>query len=126
MGCECSDDGKVKCMFHFDLDGYILNREREMVITEENDPRIKGIMNMYEFWFTGMPKEPFNFTGSTSDFLEVICQITKAYGSFTAAIFVHALMDNKGKDLDFLRITEWTFTWINQDNDQQEIKLTKL
>lgn len=81
---------------------------------------------MFEYWFN---QEAFH--GTTSDFLEVVCQITKHYDSETAGRFVGALMDDQREQLIFLRVIEWEFEFSpnlisRPDEPEQTIKLHKL
>lgn len=71
---------------------------------------------MYEFWFHGVKDpqdpesvEPFNFHGTTYDFLEFCCQMGRWYNPQVAGEFVSQLMSAKSDELDFLRITDWNF-----------------
>lgn len=71
---------------------------------------------MFEFWFYGVKDpqdpeswEPFNFHGTTYDFLEFCCQIARWYNAQVAGEFVSQLMSAKKDEIDFLRITDWNF-----------------
>lgn len=82
---------------------------------------------MYEYWFLD-PDE--NHTGTTSDFLEVLCRITEVFGSSVTGKFVAALMEDQRDSLAFLRVIDWKFEYIVSVNDDigvsTEIKLHKV
>lgn len=71
---------------------------------------------MFEYWFHGVKdpqdpehSEPFDFHGTTYDFIEIICQIAKFYSSEIAGIFVTELLNGHADELDFLRVIDWKF-----------------
>lgn len=62
---------------------------------------------MFEYWLLNLPDG--SHTGTTTDFLEIVCQISEKLDTQTAGRFVEALMDNKKDERIFLRVTEWKF-----------------
>jgi hypothetical protein len=68
---------------------------------------------VFEYTFHGLEdgEGTFTHTGTTSDFLEVCCQIARLYESQVAMFFVGQLLAAKEKELDFLRVTDWNFEW---------------
>ena len=66
---------------------------------------------MFEYWFD--TEEPFH--GTTSDFLEVLCQIAEHFDSEVAGKFASGLMDDRREELTFLRVVEWNFEFNFED-----------
>lgn len=82
---------------------------------------------MYEYHLHGVEDgdgPPFTFTGITSDFLEVCCQIVRCYDELIAGYFITALFEEHGDKLDFLRITDWNFKY-EVDGTEKRIILNK-
>lgn len=78
---------------------------------------------MYEYTFTTDGSMTF---GTTYDFLEVCCQITRNFDSKVTGEFIAALQSDKVAELDFLRIVEWTFEFVMSSIEgEQTIKLHK-
>jgi hypothetical protein len=64
---------------------------------------------MFEYWFTNLSDDQgtFDHTGTTHDFLEVLCQIAGTYGEEVAGHFVRELLAKNKSQLSFLRVVEW-------------------
>ena len=67
---------------------------------------------MFEYWFLGGENPR---TGTTHDFLEVLCQIAKYFDTEVAGSFVQKLLDDQRDSLDYLRVVEWNFEdeWVD-------------
>jgi hypothetical protein len=82
---------------------------------------------VYEFWFHGVTdpqdNETFNFHGTTSDFLEVICQISEKFDEEIAGNFTQNLMEAKKDERQFLRIEKWEFDWVGPLADEVEKRI---
>jgi hypothetical protein len=83
---------------------------------------------MFEYWFLGVKGAQH---GTTHDFLEVICQITKEFDTETTGRFVSALMEDQRDALTFLRVIDWEFDFsVNlisrPDEPEQTIKLHRI
>jgi hypothetical protein len=60
---------------------------------------------MFEFHFEGEE----TYEGTTSDFLEVVCQIAQFFDQSVAGFYVAALLEDKVKELPYLRVIDWKF-----------------
>lgn len=76
---------------------------------------------MFEYWFLGRKG---TITGSTHDFLEVCCQITKTFNPTIAGEFVEGLLNDQATNLSFLRVIDWKFEF--EIDETRSIKLHKL
>ena len=82
---------------------------------------------MYEYWFLGLTddqdseSEPFDHTGTTYDFLEIVCNVSRAFTPKVAGEFIESLAHENADQLSFLRVIDWKFVYVI--NDDQTIRL---
>lgn len=70
---------------------------------------------MFEFWITGLSDglsdDTFSHNGTTHDFLQVLCDISKLLGPTIAGDFVAVVLAQQESKIEFLRVTEWNCTY---------------
>lgn len=66
---------------------------------------------MFEYWFLGLNDGDGDFShhGTTHDFLEVCSQIAELISPKVCGAFVAELLNERKKELSFLRVTDWKF-----------------
>ena len=69
---------------------------------------------------------PFVFTGTTTDFLQVLADITKYYSPEMAGHFVTELFSERECDAETLRVTDWNFELMFSETDPRKITLRKV
>jgi hypothetical protein len=64
----------------------------------------------------------FDHTGTTYDFLEIVCNISRVFTPKIAGEFIESLTHEHSDQLAFLRITDWKFEFrINMASTQEQI-----
>lgn len=68
---------------------------------------------MFEFHFHGLEDsdKSFTYSGTTYDFLEVLCRVAEMFNTKIAGLFVAELLREKDKELPFLRVATWEFEY---------------
>lgn len=80
---------------------------------------------MYEYSFHGLEGN-LTVYGTTTDFLQVLCEIAHSFNPEVTGQFTAALLEAQSKDLDCLRIIDWRFEHIVPEVPGQVIRVHKI